>query len=256
MTTIYRGVSVPDLTDPPNAPDQFRRLVDTGGAVPRFATLAEANTAYPAGQRPVGMMVAIGTRMYISDGTNFTSVAAGGIENFATAAARSASLPAPAVNTATTLTTDPGIVWVWDGSVWQPAIEGRPIARGIVTGDLGTSTSANLGPVTSFTLAVARCVSVSQASALFRGTNVGLVQITVNVDGSSVDGTGLQSYHAVMGSAGRFVMGATGYVDLAAGTHTAQFHVVSVTGGATAYIGNGSRYVIADAGPNRGLFPA
>jgi hypothetical protein len=97
MTSVYRGITVPDLTDPPNAPAQLRAMVDTGGAVPRFATLGDANTAYPAGSRPAGMMVAIGTRLYISDGTNFVSVSAGGVEIFATKAARDAALPSPAV---------------------------------------------------------------------------------------------------------------------------------------------------------------
>lgn len=97
MTSVYKGITVPDLTDTPNVPAQLRTLVDTGGAVPRFATLADANTAYPPGSRPAGMMVAIGTRLYISDGTNFVSVSAGGVEIFPSKAARDAALPSPAL---------------------------------------------------------------------------------------------------------------------------------------------------------------
>lgn len=98
MTTSYKGITVPDLTDPPNAPQQLRALVDTGGAVPRFATLAEANAAYPAGQRPVGMIVSIGGLFYTSNGSTFvTPIQGGGVPTFATAAARDAAIPSPAV---------------------------------------------------------------------------------------------------------------------------------------------------------------
>jgi len=119
MTSVYRGITVPDLTDPPNAPAQLRAMVDTGGAVPRFATLAEARAAYPAGARPAGMMVAIGTRLYISNGSDFVSVAAGGIEAFATAAARASAMPSPALGQTTTLDTWPGSLHTWTGSQWM-----------------------------------------------------------------------------------------------------------------------------------------
>lgn len=125
MSTVYKGIKVPDLTDQPNAPQQFRDLVDTGGAVPRFATLAEANTAYPAGQRPAGLMVAVGTRLYISDGTNFVSISAGGIEAFADRAARAAALPSPAIGQTTSLATWPGYLHTWDGTRWMVTQSGR-----------------------------------------------------------------------------------------------------------------------------------
>ncbi len=252
MTTTYHGVSVPDLTDPPNGPAQFRALVDTGGAVPRFASLAEANTAYPAGQRPAGMMIAIGTRMYISDGTNFTSVAAGGIENFANAAARTAAIPAPGVNVTTTLTTDPGILWVWDGSTWQPAIEGRAIARYILGSDLAATTSA-ASSTTTFTLSGARCVQVAQSAGHTRGQNVGLSTSWARIDGQLVDGTGYRTRHDVLGE--KQAGGAVGHVDLSSGTHTLGLYVTSDQGTSFAYLLAGSRVNVSDAGPNRGLFP-
>ena len=119
MSSIYKGIRVPDLTDPPNAPQQFRDLVDSGGAVPRFATLADANTAYPPAQRPAGLMVAVGTRLYISDGTNFVSVSAGGIESFPNRSARALAIPSPAKGQTTALDDWPGMVHTWDGARWM-----------------------------------------------------------------------------------------------------------------------------------------
>lgn len=121
MPSTHHGIEVPDLTDPPNAPAQLRAMVDSGGAVPRFATLADARTAYPAGQRPVGMLVGIGTRLYTSNGTDFVSVSAGGIENFATSAARAAAITNPALNQVTTLDSRPTVQWMWDGTRWVPS---------------------------------------------------------------------------------------------------------------------------------------
>jgi hypothetical protein len=98
MTTVYKGITVPDLTDPPNSPAQMRALVDSGGAVPRFATLADARAAYPPGQRPVGMIVSIGGIFYTSDGTDFVQpIQGGGVPVYDTIAARDAAQPNPSI---------------------------------------------------------------------------------------------------------------------------------------------------------------
>jgi hypothetical protein len=42
------------------------------------------------------------------------------ITNYATAAARTSGMPAPVLNAVTTLDSNPGILYVWDGATWQP----------------------------------------------------------------------------------------------------------------------------------------
>ena len=257
MPTIYHGITVPDLTDPPNAPEQLRAIVDTGGAVPRFATLADANTAYPVGQRPVGMFVGVGTRLYISNGTAFVSVSAGGIENFPNAAARTAAIPSPVLNTTTTLDSTPGWLWVWDGTAWQPNIEGRPYGKARLTsdGNSATITGGAVGPVFNFSLPTARCVGISVTSQHYREGSVGLVDSKALVDGNDVLTTLLRSYHAVLGGGGKQMSGITGFADLASGNHTAQFHIANPNAAGTAIVSAGSTINVWDAGPNRGLYP-
>jgi hypothetical protein len=41
------------------------------------------------------------------------------VQHFATAAARTAALPTPVINTLTMLDSDPGVVWYWTGSAWS-----------------------------------------------------------------------------------------------------------------------------------------
>jgi hypothetical protein len=256
MTTIYKGITVPDLTDPPNAPEQLRAMVDTGGAVPRFADLAAARVAYPAGQRPLGMMVGVGLRLYISNGSDFVSIAAGGIENFVSAAARAAALSSPALNTATSLDTDPGVVWLWNGTAWAPATDGRPLARAITTADHGTidTTGGAVGPLTNFTLTTSRCVSITVAAQHLR-SSVGLMESSARVGASKLVPASFLTRHDTTGGPGQHAGGFTTWIDLAAGTYNLQFYIRSPAGGAIGYLLAGSRLVAADAGPNRGLFP-
>jgi hypothetical protein len=205
----------------------------------------------------VGMFVGVGTRLYISNGSDFVSVSAGGIENFVSAAARTAAIPSPVTNTVTTLDSTPGWLWVWDGTTWQPSIEGRPYGRARLTADVTatTITGGAVGPTFTFNLPTARCVGLSLTAQHYREGSAGLVDSKAVVDGNDVTTTMYRSYHAGTGGSYKQMAGITGFADLASGSHTVRFYIANPNAAGQSIVTAGSTINVWDAGANRGLFP-